>query len=86
MKKISIGKLLEKVETLTDQNNHTDARIEISKFFGNKKCLDKLNKINSMHLKIGYMTQEMITERTEITEELFKTIPFEYRNVLKKCL
>lgn len=73
-------RFLNAVNKLTDENSHTDARIKIAKYFGLNDELIKLEGLKTRHIRIGYMTSEMVQERTDITAAMMSKIPEELRS------
>lgn len=75
-------RLLKSVGKLTESNNHTEARIEIAKYFGFNKSLEKLQDLQKRGDSLGFMSMEMIRERMEITDYMLERIPNEIKQLL----
>ena len=78
--------LLSKVDNLTDENNHTMALIEISKYYDLKVFEKTFNKIREIHNIWGFMDIDLITYRTYIRNKMYSFIPDGQVERLKKVL
>ena len=63
---------IDKVEKLTDRNEHTKSLIHIAKSMGDKKSLKKLELIDKMHNEYGHMPKGLMDMRNEVYDDMKK--------------
>ena len=73
--------LAKKIEKLTEFNDHNKAVLTLAKFLKQKKAVDIMNNIISMHNKYGNMPQQLIQLRSNILSQLLKLFNYKYGNV-----
>jgi len=66
--------LCRKVSELTDINNHGEAKVEIAKYFGFKRFVERFELINKYHNIDGHLCPELQQLRDRLTKELFNAI------------
>jgi len=77
-------KMLKEVSSLIATNNHTEARIVIAKFFGCRKYFEQLQDVEMANNRTGYITEELLKERSNITKRLFNRISFLFGEPIAK--
>jgi len=73
---IKYKQMLNNVALLTDYNDHTEARIAIAKFFGMRNRIDDLESLQRQQNRLGYMTEDLLKERAEITKTIYNRLIF----------
>ena len=74
MKTKDIAQLCEKIEQLTCNNCHTEAKIEIAKFFGYTNFVKIFQAIETIHNAEGHLSGEICDYRTRKGKELIECI------------
>lgn len=70
----SLNVLLKKIEKMTDQNSHGEARLEIAKFFKIKKFIDIFTYILKLHSLEGSLDYNLMKYREQKTSEMLAVI------------
>jgi hypothetical protein len=79
MKTIELKKgLLTRIANYTDNNYHTKALITISNKFGLLHISIQLKKVEKMHLKIGYLSDDLSYQRKELSKLMLNYIKDNY--------
>ena len=68
-----------KTRKLTDDNNHSEAAIELAKFMDDKESLKTLDKIKKDRDKRGYLTDKDSKIRSGITTNLLQKAKQQYK-------
>lgn len=68
-----------KTRKLTDDNDHSEAAVELAKFMGDKKSQETLEKIKNNRDKRGYLTGKDATIRNGITTDLLQKAKQQYK-------
>lgn len=70
----AIKKAIENIEKYTDNNQHSEAILELAELVGDKKAVKILKNIIEIHKLEGYMSQHLGKYRTEIRDYLLTTV------------
>ena len=65
-------KILNKIEDLTDSNNHTEARIEAAKYIGHKKLVKIYTGIKEIQDAMNELPKEISEFRSRIDNTILK--------------
>jgi hypothetical protein len=68
----------DKIAQLTDDNNHTEAVVELAKFVANKKYVTILAAITTISKLEGDIPLQLVMYRSEIRRELLKQVQSKY--------
>jgi hypothetical protein len=68
-----------KTRKLTDDNNHSEASVELAKFMGDKESQETLEKIKNNRDKRGYLTDKDSKIRSRITTDLLQKAKQQYK-------
>ena len=71
-------KIIASIKKLTGYNLHTEAVIKLAEFLKNETAIVELNKINSEHEKLHYITNELRRHRFDILQSLLSQVKKEY--------
>lgn len=74
----TIDELIQSIEELTDENDHTKAVLELARFLTNEKSIKILNAIKTMHNVYGSLPTQLIELRDIERKELIKNIEKNY--------
>ncbi len=66
------GALINKIERLTDRNNHPEARRLLAVYMGNKKLASIYASIEEINMMLGHLPPELSKLRMKMDKELFK--------------
>ena len=66
------GAIINKIDRLTDRNNHTMARMELAKVMGNKKLETIYMAIEDISKALGSLPPELSKLRMKMDKDLFK--------------
>jgi hypothetical protein len=69
---VNIDKQIEKIASMTDDNYHQEAKLELAKILGNKKTENILKHIIAIHEIEGSMPSELATYTSNILKDLLK--------------
>ncbi len=72
--------VIKKIAKMTDQNDHTQARIEIAKVLKDKKAVSDLEKVDAEHKRIGHIPYNLIRDRDAVEKKLLKQVKASYVN------
>ena len=65
-------------DRMTDNNNHSEVRVSMSKFFGYDDLNKEYKSILNEHRKVGYLSYELYSKRSALDEKLRKRIKKDY--------
>ena len=63
---------------MTDNNNHSEVRVSMSKFFGYEDLNKEYKSILSEHRKVGYLDYDLYSKRNSLDEKFRKRIKKDY--------
>ena len=66
------GAIINKIERLTDRNNHNEARRILAVAMGNKKLAKAYAAIEDLNMALGHLPSELSKLRLKLDKELFK--------------
>ena len=66
------GALINKIERLTDSNNHNMARRVLAKAMGNKKLASVYGSMEEINVALGHLPPELSKLRNKLDKDLFK--------------
>ena len=69
-----------KIHTLTQRNNHTEARIFLSTMMGNKKLVKFYNAMNDLNDVFGGYGGELSKLNQKMEKELYRQLVRSYKN------
>lgn len=69
---VNIDKQIEKIASMTDENYHQEAKLELAKILGNKKAENILKHIIAIHEIEGSLPSELSTYSSNILKDLLK--------------
>lgn len=69
---VNIDKQIEKIASMTDDNYHQEAKLELAKILGNKKAENILKHIIAIHEIEGSLPSELSTYSSNILKDLLK--------------
>lgn len=69
-----MNSLLKEYRKLENKNSHNKAAILLAKNFGTEEEVDTLNQIAITHLKRGYILQEEIDIRRNISQKYYRLL------------
>ena len=64
----------------TDNNYHTEALITLADSMNAQKYVESLKRLNSEHIKKGFLTSELDHKRRKITRVLFSNAEAYFQN------
>lgn len=73
-----LDKLVYQIETLTDNNHHTEAIKVVCDTLGYTELSNKLAEINKKHITAGCMTDELLKDRKETKQQMLKFLYADY--------
>ena len=73
-KPINKKSLPAKYNRLEDKNLHNECAILLAKNFGTQEEIESLEMINLKHIRRGFILQEEIDERREISSKYYKLL------------
>ena len=78
----TIKELCTKIEILTDNNEHTNAKLVLSKFFGYENFTKIFKAINIIHDTEGHLNSEICAYRRQKGVELMTLIKSDHGEVI----
>jgi hypothetical protein len=66
------GALINKIERLTDSNNHNMARRVLAMAMGNKKLASVYGSMEEINVALGHLPPELSKLRNKLDKDLFK--------------
>ena len=66
------GALINKIERLTDRNNHNEARRVLAAAMGDKRFAQAYAGMEEINIALGYLSPEMRKLRDRMDKKLFK--------------
>ena len=72
------GAIINKIERLTDRNNHNEARRILAVAMGNKKLAKAYAAIEDLNMALGHLPSELSKLRLKLDKELFKQAKKKY--------
>jgi hypothetical protein len=74
---MTIQKLADKIERLTDQNNHTEARVLLANYLGGQYP-EVMGKVKAIHDKEGCLSDEAYETRKAVTKQMIAEMRFRF--------
>lgn len=75
---------------MTDSNEHNRVRICIAKRFNLAYYTKRFEEIYKKHEELGYITSELLDERSKLTKTMLQQIEYEHgkivRDLISSCL
>jgi hypothetical protein len=71
---VKVEKLAQKLSKMTDNNQHTEAAVELAKFVGDKKWITITQSIEAIHNAEGSIPLAVVKYRTEIIDRLLNAV------------
>ena len=72
--------IIKRIQKMTDQNDHTGARMLAAKSIKNKKMLAAYEGLDAINAYFGHSPQEMISLRNQLDKRLFDFLKKNFAN------
>lgn len=82
----TVEQTAKKMKRLTNCNNHTLSVIAMASFIDDKEATERLEEIEAEVMRIGYITQDLLAERREISTSLLNKVCLVHGEKAKKML
>ena len=83
-KKGSFEKLLAELRELTETNNHTEALLQIAKYFRLRKLVKAFEAIETLHIEMGSLDFSLEKVRSRFSARLFSCIEQDHGEQVRK--
>jgi hypothetical protein len=74
---MTIQQLADKIERLTDENNHTEARVLLANYLGGQYP-EVMGKVKAIHDKKGHLTDDAHEIRKAVTKQMINEMRFRF--------
>jgi hypothetical protein len=78
------NKLLTELRELTETNQHTEALLQIAKYFKLRKLVKAFEAIETLHVETGSMQSSLYDVRSRFSERLFYCIEQDHGKQVRK--